>query len=67
MPNEQKHARDMTAAEFRSASAELCRPQPRGGIDLDALERITQGRKAGDLSPEQYRLARRVISQGDYR
>ena len=61
MNTETKLVRDMTPVEFTRACAEICRPQPRRGIDMQALEQITKGRKATELNLDEYRSALAIL------
>ena len=67
MDSTTKTVKEMTLAEFRQACADACRPPQRRGVDMDALNKITQGRKAGELNPAEYKLARAIIARGDSR
>ena len=62
-----KTVKEMSPDEFRQACADVCSPPQRRGIDMEALDKITQGRKAGELDPAEYRAARQIIAQGDRR
>ena len=57
-----KSVRAMTNAEFRQACAELDR-RPLRGVDWEAINQITQGRRATDLSDIEWRQAQRIMRQ----
>ena len=61
-----KAVQDMTDAEFRQAVADLNRPVLRRGFDKAALDKITGGRKATELSADEFRAASALLRRGDY-
>ena len=60
-----KAVQDMSDAEYRIAVASLDPPKLRG-FDKAALDKITGGRKATELTEDEFRAASAVLRRGGY-